>query len=722
MPRFSRRTFLEASASAAVAAATTASAAQPARATNAASAPKAPWFEKAYRRAVIDMHIPDWDDKFLSQFDPAEYAERLVQSRAQSIVCYCQSHVGLFNFPTKVGKQHAGLRGRNVLGEMIERCRGRGIAVVLYTSLIYDRWAGDGHPEWRMRTWEGKIHGEGGRHAVLCPNSPYREYVRSFVSEICDSFAFDGIRFDMTFWPGLCYCEHCAKRYADEVGGELPVTIDWFDTKWVAFQRCRERWLVEFAELATNVVRAKRPAASVEHQSSTYPLHWMFGVTGPLARQNDFLQGDFYGDPLQGSFVRKLLEDLTPRKPFGYETSFSVALRDHTAMKGESLLEAKASAAIADNAAFIFIDAIDPIGTVNPRAHARMGTVFDRLMPYYEHLGGERISDVGVYYSLESKLDLATNGRPASSPDTSDSHTDCAMQAASRLIGGHFPFRVVTRTSLAALDGLRALVLPNVNMMDEDECGAMRRFVERGGSLYASGTTSVVDTSGRLRSDFALADVFGVHLLEANWGARTRYLRPTDSGKPFFAEFDERYPAFCTAPGFRIRAAEGADALAMTTLPWPAPDPSRFASIHSDPPWVATDEPEIVRNRFGKGVCVYAATTLERQEILRDVFLALLRDLCPNRRVEISAPSCVEGTLFHQPDRKRYVLSLVNFQKDLPNIPIDGIEARVRLGETITAVTSIPDGRILRMARKSDETVFGLPRLGTLAVYALEYR
>ncbi len=111
--------------------------------------------------------------------------------------------------------------------------------------------------------------------------------------------------------------------------------------------------------------------------------------------QNDFLQGDFYGDSLQGSFVRKLLEELTPNRPFGYETSFSVELRDHTGMKPEALLEAKASAAIADAAAFIFIDAIDPIGTLNPLVHERMGRIFDRLMPYYPHLGGQRVAGRG---------------------------------------------------------------------------------------------------------------------------------------------------------------------------------------------------------------------------------------------------------------------------------------------------------------------------------------
>ena len=66
------------------------------------------WYESAYRRAVIDMHIPDWDPTFLSKFDPDKYADMLVKSRSESIVCYCQSHVGLFNYPTKVGQQHRG--------------------------------------------------------------------------------------------------------------------------------------------------------------------------------------------------------------------------------------------------------------------------------------------------------------------------------------------------------------------------------------------------------------------------------------------------------------------------------------------------------------------------------------------------------------------------------------------------------------------------------------
>ncbi len=594
-----RRTFLKASGGAALALASAAH--FPDALAVDADGSGEPWYRHAWRRAVIDMHIPDWDDKFLSQFDPHEYADMLERSRAQSIVCYCQSHVGLFNYPTKVGKQHEAFRGRNMMQEMIDACHEKEIAVVLYCSLIFDRWCGDTHPEWRMRRPDGEIHGLGDRHCVMCVNSPYRDYVQQFTQEICENFDFEGIRFDMTFWPWLCYCQYCQQRYDKEVGGEIPKTINWLDEKWVGFQRMRERSIVDFAKIATDTVKQLKPEASVEHQSSTYPLNWMFGVTEPLALQNDFLQGDFYGDQLQGSFVRKLLERLTPNRPFGYETSFSRELKDHTAMKSEALLEAKASAAIADSAAFIFIDAIDPIGTVNYRAHDRMGKIFDRLMPYYEHLGGDRVEDVGIYYSLESKFNMQGNGKSVNAPDTSDTHTESSMQVASRLIRSHIPFGVVTKSSLDQLSAFKVLVLSNVHMMDEEECEAIRQWVRDGGKLIATGGSSLVNKSGQQQKDFMLTDVFGVSIVEADWSNRNHYLAPTDAGQDIFPEFNAKYPAMSGGQGFQVKAHEGTEVLAKTTLPWPRTDGSRFSSIHSDPPWTATDQPEITRHSFGSG-------------------------------------------------------------------------------------------------------------------------
>ncbi len=678
------------------------------------------WYESAYRRAVIDMHIPDWDPKFLSQFDPDQYAAMLERSRSQSVVCYCQSHVGLFNYPTKVGKQHDAWHGQNMLQRMIDSCHKRGIAVQLYTSLIFDRWAGDNHPEWRMRTWEGKIQGEGGRSAVLCVNSPYREYVRAFVKEICHDFDFEGIRFDMTFWPWLCYCEHCRRRFDEEVGGEIPTTVNWLDEEWVAFQRARERWLVDFAAIATGTVREHKPAASVEHQSSTFPKSWMLGVTAPLAQQNDFLQGDFYGDQLQGSFVRKLLERLSPHKPFGYETSFSVRLADHTAMKSDALLHAKACSAIADSAAFIFIDAIDPIGTVNPRAHERMGNVFDQLLPYYAHLGGQRVRDIGIYYSFESKFNMNGNGTHVGGPDTTDAHTDSTMQAAAHLMGVQLPVGVITKESLADLKDLKVLVMSNVNMMDREECDAIRSWVKEGGKLLATGGTSLVDKDGQQHSDFMLSDVFGVSVRNADWSPRHHYVSPTDAGEHFFAGFDRTYPVYCEDYGFQVTPHANAEILATTTLPWPAPDPSRFSSIHSDPPWRPTNNPEIVSHRFGKGLAIYCSSPVENLPTMADAFVRLVRYLEDEYRFEASAPACVEVTLFHQPERSRYRLSLVNFQDDLPNIPVEGIEITLRLDEVVQRIVEIPTGKVIPHLPRGGHICFQVPRLTTLGMYAVE--
>src|ERR1700683_2995204 len=124
-----------------------------------------------------------------------------------------------------------------MLQKMIDHFREKGIPVQLYPSLIFDRWCADQHPEWRIRTVDGRMQGEGGRFGVLCVNSPYREYVRSFVREICETFSFEGIRFDMTFWPSVCYCGNCKRRFADEVGGKIPEVVNWLDERWVAFQR-----------------------------------------------------------------------------------------------------------------------------------------------------------------------------------------------------------------------------------------------------------------------------------------------------------------------------------------------------------------------------------------------------------------------------------------------------------------------------------------------------
>ena len=697
---------------------------KPIRKARAVAAPRPRWFEGAWRRGAIDMHIPDWDPKFLSAFDAEQYVGAAASSGVQSVICYANSHVGLFNYPTKIGRQHANLNGRDILAEMIDGFHRRNIDVVVYTSLIFDRWAFDAHPEWRgedPRGCQNFEFGMKGRYGIVCPNSPYREYVRAWVRELCERFEFEGILFDMTYWTGVCYCRHCQKRWADEVGGELPRTVDWTNERWVMFQRKREQWLGDFAAVATETVRKHKPGATVQHQGSTFPTGWFAGASHALVPQNDFLEGDFYGNALQGSFARKLFSELTPNRPFCYETSFSTDLRDHTGRQSEALLTAKASAAIADNGAFLYIDAIEPIGTVNADAHERMGRAFDPLKPFYQELGGERVADIAVYYSLDSKFDMRENGRAVEEVGTNDTHTPAAMNAASRLLASHVPFTVITARQIGQLSRFKVLILPNVHHLSAEEAKSIREFVHRGGGLYASGGTSLVNALGCRQPDFQLADVFGVSLEKADWSDREHYIAPSEAGAGVFASWETAHPPLARGYGFRVRALPGAEVLATTTEPWPAPQPTQFASIHSNPPWMPTDNPEVVFNNFGAGRVIYCSSVFENVDGLKGAFLRLLRRLQPSFTFEADAPAAVELTLFHEPDRRRYRLSVLNFQAELPNLPVDGIEVRLRLPVRVYGIRQLPEGKVVQHRERHGVVAFTLPRLQTLAVFAVNY-
>ena len=683
-----------------------------------------PWYRNVYRRNVIDMHIADWNDKFLSELDPERYVQMLVLSKVKSAVVYTDSHVGLCYFPTKIGTEHKGTKGKNKLAQIIDGCHRNRINVVLYYSVIFDTHAYRTNPDWRITRANGTGAAEESRYGVCCPNSPYRDYVIGLVQEICSLYDFEGLRFDMTFWPAVCYCHYCQKRFADEVGGDLPRIINWEDPRWASFQRKREDWLVEFATTVTSTVRKRKPGASVEHQSSTYPLNWRFGVTYRLAKQNDFLQGDFYGGALQGSFVRKLLYHLTENLPYGFETSVMVNLHNHTAKKSKDLLRAKGYSSIADAGAFIFIDAIDPVGTLNESVYRRMGEVFSETQEYERFLGGKPCHDVGIYMSTESKCDFADNGKPPEDRDLSSKvpHVDAVLMTSNTCISNHMPFGVVTKKNLEKLSDHNVVVLPNVLMMDEEEANAIRAYVRNGGNLYASKYSSLITKTGTRKQDFLLSDVFGVSYM-GETKEKITYIAPAEGHENLFPEYSAKYPVMLESSQIIVKAHGGAQVLGGMVLPYTDPaDPLRFASIHSNPPGIKTDNPAVVFNHFGKGKVIFVSGDLENAQVASAVMANLLRLLHDQYSFEAVAPEAVEVTVFKQEDRKRFLVSVLNFQQELPNIPVDGIRIRVRLdNKKPTRLLILPKEQKVAFEVRNNYAEFTLPRLETFQMLALDY-
>ena len=96
------------------------------------------WYQDTYRRNLIDMHINDTDDVYLSKFSAEDYFNYLKEANIVSPMIYLQSHVGLCNFPTEVSKIHNHfLSSPHEIKKLVSLCKEARMKVVGYYSLIF---------------------------------------------------------------------------------------------------------------------------------------------------------------------------------------------------------------------------------------------------------------------------------------------------------------------------------------------------------------------------------------------------------------------------------------------------------------------------------------------------------------------------------------------------------------------------------------------------------
>jgi len=387
-------------------------------------------------------------------------------------------------------------------------------------------------------------------------------------------------------------------------------------------------------------------------------------------------------------------------------------------------LRAKAHACLADGGAFIFIDAIDPMGTLSRAVYERMGKVFAETKAYESFLGGELCQDVVVYLSMESKFDPADNGKAVDDPQLSikTPHVEAVVSVCKALIDAHIPYGVVTRRNLKDLSRHQVVVLPNLLMLDGEEADALRAYVRGGGALYASRGMSLVTTDGVRHKDFALSDVLGV-TYKGETAEGFTYIAPAAGAEELFPGYSTKYPLGLPSTQMIVQARSGAEVLGWMVLPYTNPaDPSRYASIHSNPPGVLTENPGVVLNQFGAGKALYVTTDLERYDTCHGTFLALIRALAKPFSFEADAPKAVEVTVSHQADRKRFLLSLINFQKELPNIPVEGIRVRLRMdGKSVKHVLTLPAGPETEYQTNGSYVEFSAQKVETFSMLAVDY-
>jgi hypothetical protein len=673
------------------------------------------WYKNRFRRNLIDMHIEEWDREFLSKFDPDVYFNNLKEANINAPMIYLQSHVGLCYWPTKSGKMHEGFKGREDLTRrLVDKCHEAGMDVIAYYTLIYNNWAYKQHPEWQMRDVHN--HGsrfDGNRYGLCCPNSKgYRDFIIEQIAEFSDYFQFEGIFLDMTFWPMVCYCDSCRKRWEEEVGGKMPVVIDWNDPVWVKFQRKRIEWLGEFAQFATAEVKKNKPDCTVEHQYSTALHFWRCGVTENITLASDYAGGDLYGGIAEQSFACKMYYNLTRNQPFEYMTSRCLSLAEHTTNKSMDLLKLSVMLTYLHHGACLLIDAIDPAGTIDSRVYKKFGEIFREAEAYEPYLSiGRHSYDVGLYFNMFAKMDTQANGIPIDSlPDHGNAqpHEEAVMEAANSLRVHHIAYSVLNNYKLDLLDTVKVLVLADVPFLSDIEIDSIKRYIQNGGSVYISGRTAppLIEEIFRIKYE--------------NYSEQTvTYVSPTEEGLPTFrGEYTKQYPLAMFEPQPLYSGKAAGKVLGTITLPYTIPNPKsnfssmppeisevqkdlnapkyKFASIHSNPPGIFTDSPAMIVTEYGKGKIFYSTLPIERakREQHSDIFAGIIKMLMNGKPPVFStddAPEPVEFILFDDPEKKVKLLGLINIQEGFHTIPVHDFTISVYSESSPKEVLVLPD-------------------------------
>ena len=165
-----------------------------------------PWYENCYSRLLVDNHITDLKPKFMSKYEPAEYARIVKIGGTESAMVYACCHNGNCYYPTKYGHQHANLNGRDIFGETVNELKKLDIVPIAYYTVVFHNDSARRFPHAIPKDINGNSS-FGGRYHYGCPNHPdIREFYCNQLREIAQ-YPVSGVFIDMTYWPLICHCD-----------------------------------------------------------------------------------------------------------------------------------------------------------------------------------------------------------------------------------------------------------------------------------------------------------------------------------------------------------------------------------------------------------------------------------------------------------------------------------------------------------------------------------
>jgi hypothetical protein len=678
------------------------------------------WPKSTFRELHVDAHFGQLPAPY-DTFDAEASAQILKDAGFQMVSYFAICNAGYCYFPTKLGVVHPGLK-RDFTGEMTAALKKRGIRVLAYVSVGPDRRFHKEHPDCvAVRDPAASAGNARGDLAQMCTNSPWVEEAHiPQLREIVALYDVDGFFLDnliSKFLRGACYCKYCREAFSANAGGEIPTAER--DPKIFAHYQWLSRNGTRYADKVIGALSTTKPglAFAMNHMWVTRnpvkpPAALTQLVWEPVPPYPGVLSLDFSLEARYLSTQPGIANwSCMATRGNGWG---DYSLRDPAAYQHESAV------LLASGGRPYFGDDSYPSGNPDPAVYRVYGDVNRRtaeLEPFVK--GSVPVKDTAVLLSADSMwshLPLAPPrewmGTPSSAP---------VAGAHKALVEEHVQFGILNSDGLVeSLAGYQALVLPEQSILGVRECDAIRRFVQAGGALIATGDTGTRDGNNQPLTDFAFADVLGVRYF-GRAESRRGYLR----AGPELGEFGiPRMDVQVNGAYSRIQTTT-----AKTLLDAVAPAGPKQA------PSEKPEGPGVTLNQFGKGKAIYCALPLfnayqqDGTPVFRKLaawMLHLVHPAAARTIVVENAPLNVEVVYNSRgPDRFVHLLNFsgdrrVGNQRIQDVIPAHGIQVRIRCAARPKSVLLVPEKKTIAFEWKDGWAGFQAQPLLVHGAYMIE--
>ncbi|NLF00377.1 MAG: beta-galactosidase [Anaerolineales bacterium] len=652
-----------------------------------------------FRQIHMDFHTSENIGGVGQDFDPEVFAATLERAHVDSVTCFARCHHGWIYTNTALfpERRHPHLE-RDLLKEQIEACHARDIRVPIYTTVQWDHFTANLHPEWLVLDERGCPTGtplyEAGFYRRLCVNSPYVDFLKAHVEELFELLPVDGFFFDIVA-PQDCSCRYCRAGMARE--GLEPADP-------AARRAYAVRVMDAFKLDMTAFVQRFNPDCTVFYNAGHIGPEHRVSAEAYSHFELESLPSGGWGYvhfPAAVRYARGLGHDC-----MGMTGKFHTSWGDFHSFKNPAALQFECFQMLAQGAKCSIGDQLHPSGAICQTTYDLVGGVYAEVAAKEPWCQGARaVTEIGVLTPAE----------------TSEERVPAEIIGAVRMLqeGGH-QFDILD--SLSDFERYSVLVLPDRIPVSAVLAGKLSRYLEAGGALIASHCSGL----NELGDAFAL-DALGVSLVGEAPYSPDFVLPAGEIGRGLPETEHVMYMR-----GMQVDPMAGSEVLAQVVMPYFNRTYKHFCSHRHTPSAGVVGYPAVVR----RGRVIYFAHPIFAQYArnaprwCKQLLLNALDMLLPEPLVRVEAPSAAIASLTEQEASARLILHLLYYVPERRGedfdviedvVPLRDVAASVRVPRAVSAVACVPSGEPLAFTQTGGRVRFVVPEVRGHQMVAITY-